>query len=74
MHKDEKICVRVNAKLKEIACIYVVDIDKWIWIDGLSFSEMRRLITWRVSKWIKNRDDNEKLISESTHELNSDMN
>lgn len=49
--------VWLNAKLKEKACRDDVDIDKWIWVEGLSVFEKSGLITWRVSKKIKIRDD-----------------
>lgn len=74
MHMSEHKCVKVNVKLKEISHIDVFDIDKWIWENGLSFGERGRLVAWRVSKRIKNKDNNGELRGESTHELNSDPN
>ena len=42
--------------------------------EGLSVVEEGRLISLKVSKWIKNIDDSGELISEWTHEPNRDLN
>ena len=55
----------VSVKIKEKSCSYDVVINKWI-REGLSVDEKSGLISWRVSKKIKIRDVNGRLISEPT--------
>ena len=36
--------VRMNVKLKEIAYVNIIDVDKLIWAEGLSVDERGRLV------------------------------
>ena len=63
--------VWVNVKLKEKACRDDVDIGEWIL---LSVVEKSGLITWRVAKWIKMRDEHGRLINKLAQGLNIDLN
>jgi hypothetical protein len=56
----------VDAKLQEKDHKCDAIIDKWIGAEGLSVDEKSGLIASRVSKQIKIRDDNERLITEPT--------